>query len=119
MAKLKLAGDLSNPGQVMRHPHVDAWDSVLTTPYAPGDDADDVPEASPFTHHGTAAVALAGVLPFFATGADEPGVELEVIAKAGLLELRLALVVRKHRDVHFLFRETFVIEERFSLKGIR
>lgn len=45
---------------------------------------------------------LASVLSFFAAGAQETVVQLEVVAKTGLLQLCFALAIRNYRNVHFL-----------------
>lgn len=53
-------------------------------------------------HHRTTAVALAGVLPFLATGADEAWMQVEAGTQSRPLHLLLAHVVADNRYVHFL-----------------
>lgn len=86
----------------MRHLDVDAGHSGLATSHAPADDSDQVPRTGALTDQRTTAVALASVFSFFASCAQETVVQLEVVPKAGLLQLCFALAVRNHRNVHFL-----------------
>lgn len=48
---------------------------------------------------------LASVFPLFTTRAQESVVQLEIVAKTGLLQLRFALAVRNYRNVYFLLKK--------------
>lgn len=58
--------------------------------------------AVPLAHHRTTAVALAGVLSFLATGADEARMQVEAGTQSRSPHLLLTHVVVDNRYVHFL-----------------
>lgn len=99
---LKLVRDLPDPREVVLYFDVNTRDAVLAAADPPGDDADQLPDATSFADHRAASVALASVFALFPSGADEAGVKFEVIAKPSLLKLSLALVVAKDRYIHLL-----------------
>lgn len=94
----------------MCHSNVDARNAVLSTSYAPADDAHQLPGPRAFAHQRSATVPFARVFSFFSTGTNKSWMQLEVVTESRLPHLLLTLRLSHDGHVHFL-QDVLVLSE--------
>ena len=81
---------------------VDAGHVVFSAADSPRHDSGQLPNAADLANEGSASVSFAGVFALFATGANEPFVQLERLAQFGPLQHPLAQRVGQHGHLDLL-----------------